>query len=226
MVYILGITLILAIIFLPSLWVRYVINKHNQEIADMPGTGGELAKHLIDRFELQGVTIKITEKDQNYYSPHEKIVGLSPDVYHTKSLSAVAIATHEVGHAIQHCRKEKVSQLRDRYSGVARIAQQAGIAIMSITPIIGGISRAPSIMVITLAAGILTMLASVLLHAAVLPEEYDASFDKALPILSSGYVPDSHIPAIRQVLSACAFTYVAAALADILSFWRWLALIR
>jgi len=193
---------------------------------DMPGTGGELAQHLIQRFELEGVTIKMTKTDQDYYSPQEKIVGLSPEVYHSKSLSAVAIATHEVGHAIQHCRKEKVSFLRDRYSGIAQTAQQLGIFILSFSPVIAGLVHAPSIIGLSIGAGFLAMFSSVLLHAAILPEEYDASFGKALPILSSGYVPNEHIPAIKQVLTACAFTYVASALADILRIWRWIALVR
>ena len=71
------------------------------------------------------------------------------------------------------------------------------------------------------------MLASVLLYVAVLPEEWDASFNKALPILEKGeYVPAEYLPAIRQVLKACALTYVAAALADVLRLWQWLRFIR
>jgi Zn-dependent membrane protease YugP len=59
-----------------------------------------------------------------------------------------------------------------------------------------------------------------------LPEEYDASFNKALPILEEGYIPKEHMPAVRQVLKACAYTYVAGALADVLRLWRWLTLMR
>ena len=51
-------------------------------------------------------------------------------------------------------------------------------------------------------------------------------FQRLFPILKDGYVPDEYIPAIRQVLSACAFTYIAGALADILSIWRWIAILR
>lgn len=223
---ILIITFILLIIFGPILWVRYVIRKHNNHMAEMPGTGGELAQHLIERFDLSGVTIKVTASNQDYYSPADKIVGLSPEVFHSKSLSAVAIATHEVGHAIQHCRQEKVSRLRGRYSQLAQTSQRLGVFILSISPVLAGVLRAPAIMAISIGAGLLAMFSSVLLHAAILPEEYDASFGKAMPILSEGYVPEQHLPAIRQVLTACALTYVASALADILSIWRWLALVR
>jgi len=82
-------------------------------------------------------------------------------------------------------------------------------------------------MLLTAIIGVVTMLASVLMYAAILPEEWDASFNKALPILAGNdYVPDEYLPAIRQVLMACALTYVAGALADMLSLWRWWAIIR
>jgi hypothetical protein len=74
--------------------------------------------------------------------------------------------------------------------------------------------------------GIITMLASALMYVAILPEEYDASFKKALPILKEGYVPSDYIPAVEQVLRAAALTYLAAALADILRLWTWLRVFR
>jgi Zn-dependent membrane protease YugP len=80
--------------------------------------------------------------------------------------------------------------------------------------------------VLTAFIGVVTMLSSAAMYVAILPEEYDASFNKALPILEAGYVPEQHIPAVRQVLRAAAYTYVAGALADVLSLWRWLRVFR
>ena len=59
-----------------------------------------------------------------------------------------------------------------------------------------------------------------------LPVEIDASFKKALPVLSSGYLTPRQLPAARSILRAAAFTYVAASFASLLNFWRWLALLR
>ena len=59
-----------------------------------------------------------------------------------------------------------------------------------------------------------------------LPEESEESFNKALPILEEGYVPKENLPAIRQILRACAYTYVAGALADVIRLWRWLVIKR
>jgi uncharacterized protein len=224
--YVALVVLFTLLVYAPQFWVRYVIRKHSRHLEGMPGTGEGLARHLIERFGLEGVSVEKTEPGQNYFSPADKIVGLAPDVYEGKSLSAVAIATHEVGHAIQHCRAEPISELRNRYLGPAATVQNVGILVLSSVPVLGVALKAPAIMLIAVLAGIAAMLSSVFCHAMVLPEEYDASFGKAMPILREGYVPEEYLPAIQQVLKACALTYVAGALADILSIWRWLAILR
>lgn len=226
MPYALLVILFLLLIYGPGLWVRFVIARHNSPIDRMPGTGAELAKHLIERFKLEGVTVKKTTANQDFYSPEEKMVGLSPEVFDGKSISAIAIAAHEVGHAIQYAKQEPVSRLRSRYTTLAVNAQRFGILILSLTPLLGVLAKAPALMMFTIAAGIAAMLGSVALYAMILPEEYDASFNKALPILNEGYLPPEFMPAARQVLKAAAFTYVAAALANTLSIWRWIAVLR
>ena len=93
-------------------------------------------------------------------------------------------------------------------------------------PFVGLILKVPHLAFLTASVGIFTMLVSVLMYAVIFPEEYDASFNKALPILEEGYVPSENLPAIRQILRACAYTYVAGALADVIRLWRWLAIKR
>lgn len=227
MVYILFVTLVLLLIFGPNLWVRHVLKKYHQPLAEIPGTGGELASHLLHRFNLDGVLVEQSVKDDDHYSPSDNAVRLSPEVYEGRSLSAIAIAAHEVGHAIQFNREESVSLLREKYLGSAAKVQQLGVYLLMAMPIIGVVFRVPHLTVITGLIGVLTLFSSVLLYLAVLPQEWDASFNKALPILEEGgYVPEEHLPAIRSILKACALTYVAAALADIFRLWRWLQLIR
>ncbi len=227
MIYAVFILLLLAIFLGPNLWVRYVLRKHHRHLDGMPGTGGELAVHLLKAYELGHVNVKKTTKDKDYYSPGENYVGLSPEVYEGKSLSAVAVAAHEVGHAIQFNRKEPVSLLRDKYLNKAHKIQHYGIYMLMAMPVIFAVVRVPHAALVMAAVGIVTMLASVLMYVAILPEEWDASFGKALPILDKGdYVPKEYLPAIRQILTACALTYVAGALADILRLWRWITLLR
>lgn len=217
---------IFVLVYGPQLWVRYVLHKHQREIPDIPGTGSELARHLLDRFELSQVEVKAGGKGENYYQPGDNYVSLSPEVFKGKSITAVAVAAHEVGHALQFNRQEPVSHLREKYFGKAILIQRIGMGIVSLSPLIGVLVKVPQLSLLILAAGVISLFISVLMYVAILPEEFDASFNKALPILAEGYVPEQNLPKIRQVLRACALTYVAAALADVLSLWRWLRLLR
>ncbi|TQV86380.1 zinc metallopeptidase [Aliikangiella coralliicola] len=219
--------LLLALILGPNWWVRHVLSKHSEQLDGMPGSGGELARHLLDRFELQQVKLETAEEGGDHYDPQANVVRLSPSYLNGKSLTAVAVAAHEVGHAIQFNRNEPVSFLRKRYLGTAQKVQKLGISLLMALPMVGVLVRIPHLVGLTALIGLATLLSSVFIYAAILPEEWDASFNKALPILKKGnYVPDHYMPAIQQILKACALTYVAAALADILRLWRWLALLR
>jgi Zn-dependent membrane protease YugP len=219
--------LLLLLILAPSMWVKYVLKKHHTHLPDMPGTGSELAIHLLQQYQLEQVAVEQTEADNDHYSPADNAVRLSPDVYSGKSLTAIAVAAHEVGHAIQFNHKEPVSLLRSRYLGSVHRIQKIGVMLLISMPFIGSILHLPQVSVLLFVVGLATLFSSALLYAAVLPEEWDASFNKALPILEKGeYVPPVYMPAIRQILTACALTYVAAALADVLRLWRWLRFIR
>ena len=222
MIYPLGLLLLLILFYGPSLWIRYVLHKHSGEHHNMPGTGSELAQHLVERFELEGVSVEEGVEGQDHYNPEEQRISLSPSVFHGKSLTAVAVATHEVGHAIQFTRNEPVSQLRKKYLGKAFVIKRVGTIIMLSVPAIALLFKVPMVFLLAAGAGVVTMLASALMYVGILPEEYDASFNKALPILREGYVPKQHMPAVEQVLKAAALTYFAGALADIVSLWRWL----
>lgn len=221
-----GIVIMILLAYGPQLWVKYVLKRHSKEIKAMSGTGGELAQHLVERFKLDGVKVEMGIEGQDHYSPSEKIISLSPSIYEGKSITAISVATHEVGHAIQFIRKEPVSLLREKYLGKAFIIKKVGTAIMLGIPVITIVFKMPHIILFAAAIGIVTMLASALMYVAILPEEYDASFNKALPILKEGYVHADHIPAVEQVLRAAALTYFAAALADILRLWTWLRIFR
>ncbi len=227
MLYIVGLILLLFLILGPNLWVRYTLKRYSQKLGTLPGTGGELARHLIKRFQLNSVVVEVTDPMKDHFDPAANAVRLSPEVFNGQSLTAVAVAAHEVGHAIQFNRNEAISELRGRYQGKAFFIQRWGAALLMMIPVITLIFRVPHVTLLTAVVGILTMLASLLMYVAILPEEYDASFNKALPILIEGeYIDDSQIIPIRRVLKACAYTYMAAALADILRLWRWLSIFR
>lgn len=227
MIYALLLPLIILAIYGPQFWVKYVLRRHSQEADHLSGTGGELARHLLDRFNLEGVGLEASSPDQDHYDPQTNTVRLSPKYLNGRSLTAVAVAAHEVGHAIQFNRKEPVSRLREKYLGTAIRIKKAGTMILILSPLIFALLRIPQSFFITLLIGLMIMLTSVIMYAAILPEEWDASFNKALPILTEGnYINAEDSLAISQILKACALTYVAAALADMLSLWRWLLILR
>lgn len=227
MLYLLLGIVIVAAVFAPKLWVRHVMGRHSAEIPGMPGTGAELAVHLVEKFKLDGVSVEMTGEHQDHFDPITRTVRLSPGNYNGKSLTAVAVAAHEVGHAIQYDRNERLITLRTRFAPFARLAERIGVAAFMIMPVVTAVTGLPHAAGIMIAAGLLCMLTAVVFHLLTLPVELDASFNKALPILSEGqFVAPNEEPAVRSVLKAAAFTYVAAALADLLSLWRWLMILR
>lgn len=82
------------------------MKRYADNLPSMPGTGGELAQHLIQQFDLDGVEVEVTEIG-DHYDPAQRKVRLKEENYRGRSLTAVAIAAHEVGHAIQHDRGDK-----------------------------------------------------------------------------------------------------------------------
>ncbi len=97
----LGLLLVLAIVLGPSLWVRATLALYAAHRSDIPGTGAELARHLLDRFGLETVAVEVVPEG-DHYDPDARAVRLSPIAYEGCSVVAVAVAAHEVGHAIQH----------------------------------------------------------------------------------------------------------------------------
>ena len=217
---------IVALIFGPQLWARYTFNHYSKSREDIPGTGGELARHLLDRFGLEEVQVESTERG-DHYDPQSRCVRLSPENFGNKSLTAIAVAAHETGHAIQHHGGERLLALRTRLVVFAQYAQQLGAGFMVAIPVITAITRIPHTGLLMFGLGIISMGTATIVHLVTLPVEWDASFGKALPILRAGnYISEEDEPAIRRILRAAALTYFAASLASLLNLWRWLALLR
>jgi Zn-dependent membrane protease YugP len=216
-----------ALVYLPSLRIKMIMRKHGKNRADLPGTGGELAEHLIKRFELEDVSVEATENRNDHYDPTTRTVRLGESNFNGKSLTAVAVAAHEVGHAIQFSRGEAISKLRNRYLPLAFKFKKLGVLLLTMTPLIAVIVRAPAAIFLFVAIGLLLQLLGALAYLIILPEEWDASFKKAMPILVEGeYITEDDIPAVQSVLKAAAYTYFAAALADLLNIGRWIMILR
>ncbi|RST84814.1 zinc metallopeptidase [Aquibium carbonis] len=218
--------LVLAVVTLPQLLVRTTINRHAADRPDLPGTGGELARHLLDRFDLGHVKVEVTDKG-DHYDPDAAAVRLLPQHHGGRSLSAVAIAAHEVAHAIQHGNGERKLALRQRLARLAMFTDRiAGIFFIA-APILTVIIRSPVALAGAIGLGVGLLSVRVVVNLVTLPVETDASFAKALPILrEGGYLSEGDLPAARSVLRAAAFTYVAGALISLINLARWIRLLR
>ncbi len=212
---------IAALIFGPQWWVRRTLEKHQRERADFPGTGAELARHLLDEAGLDGVPVEATQPGGDHYDPTSRTVRLSPVHHDGRSIAAVAVAAHEVAHAVQHAQGMSLFDWRGRLIRLMIYVDYAAMAAAFIVPVLGAISRHPAVIIANIGVIIALLALRLVVHLVTLPVELDASFGKALPVLERGnYLAQTDMPAARQVLKAAALTYVAAALVSLLDLGR------
>ncbi|MDF1609536.1 zinc metallopeptidase [Hoeflea sp. YIM 152468] len=221
-----GVLVVLAAIYGPHYWVGHTMRRHGAERPDFPGTGGDMAQHLIKRLELTGVGVEATEVG-DHYDPETRMVRLSQANYNGASLTAVAVAAHEVGHALQHHRGERGLALRQKLVGLAMMTDRIASIFFLAAPVLAIVLRAPVALFGMALIGIGLLAIRIVVHLVTLPVEYDASFNKALPILrEGGYLADQDLSGARSVLKAAALTYVAAALMSLLNLARWVRILR
>lgn len=223
MIWLLGLGLLL--VFMPTLWVRWVMQRYSADLPDLPGTGGELAQHLIERLGLEGVGVETTDIG-DHYDPESRMVRLTEGNWSGKSLTAVAVAAHEVGHAVQHHQNDARLNARTKLIPIVTVLGQLSVGVLTVVPIIGLLTRHPAPTLLIAGIGLSGLLFRMLLHLVTLPTEWDASFGKALPVLTEGkYISPEQEKVVRRVLGAAALTYFAAALADAFNLFRWASLL-
>jgi Zn-dependent membrane protease YugP len=216
--------LLVALIVAPQWWIRHTLRRHGDERADFPGTGGELARHLLDR--LGDVKVEVTPQG-DHYDGAARAVRLTQGVHDGRSVTAVAVATHEVGHALQHAEDMPIFHWRTRLARVGLVIEKVGSVILLLTPVLGLLTRAPAVVFFELGIGLALLGSRVVVHLITLPVELDASFRRALPLIrDEGYLPAADVPAAAAVLKAAAWTYVAGALISLIDITRWIRVLR
>lgn len=222
---IVAVLLIALVSFIPQLWVRAILRRHQHPHLDLPGDAKTFTQHLINKYQLQNVTLHCLpehSKQGDHYDPLTKSIHLSFTNFNSNSLTAIVTAAHEFGHALQH--HDHYEPLLQRTNMVLRaqwLQKFSGAALVA-TPILIPLLHTPMIGFITFAAGFIAMGIPVLIHLSTLPVEFDASYNRALPILKEGgYLNSKDLSSARHILTACAFTYVTASLASLFNLWRW-----
>lgn len=225
MAYVLGFVVLIVLIAGPGLWARHVLERYGRD-EYFSGTGIDLARILVRDLNLTDVRVETTDLG-DHYDPREKVVRLNPANTGRRSLTAVVVAAHEVGHALQDQSGDGLLRFRTGLVMFGVWAERIGAAAIMIAPLLGAALQVPLVGRMLLVAAVLVLGIPVLVHLVTLPVEIDASFNRALPLLKTGkYIPLEDQGAARQILTACALTYLAQALASMFNILRWARIFR
>jgi Zn-dependent membrane protease YugP len=178
-------------------------------------SGSEAASAILHESQVHAVNIEeVPGQLTDHYSPAEKTLRLSPDVYEGRSMAAVGIAAHESGHAIQDARGYQPLVYRNAIVPLANFGSVAGILIL----VVGFVLSLSAIVYLGIAVFSLT----VLFQLVNLPVEFDASRRARQQLVASGIISPEEEPEVAKVLNAAALTYVAATLTAILTLFYYL----
>ena len=183
-------------------------------------SGAQLARRILDTHGLQDVAIEeIPGELTDHYDPRTRTLGLSRNIGRGRSVAALGIAAHESGHAVQHSRSYVPLSIRNAIYPVASFGSKLGPLVVLVGLVFG--LAEPLITI-----GIALFAFAVFFSVITLPVEFNAS-SRALRYLStSGTVSGDEITGARKVLNAAAMTYVASALASVLTLLRLVLLSR
>lgn len=194
--------------------VKSTFNKYSK-VRSMSGmTGAQAAQRILDQAGLSDVRVEhVSGNLTDHYDPRTKVVSLSDATYGASSVAAVGVAAHECGHALQHHHDYVPLKIRSGLVPVANIGSKLGIPIIFI-----GILFSYNDTLIQI--GIWAFALSVLFQLVTLPVEFNASSRAVAVLEKHGILGSQEIVDCKKVLGAAALTYVAAALASILSLLR------
>lgn len=202
-----------------QLKVSSTFNKFANIKAGVGRTGAEVARRILDAHGLFDVRIeRVGGNLTDHYDPRAKVLRLSEGVYSSSSPSAVGVAAHEVGHAIQHAEKYAPIEWRAKLVPVVNFASRfSWIAIM-----LGLFISYASIILgdYVVGFGIVLFAATTLFHLVTLPCEFNASRRALAELDMTGWYSHSELGMSKKVLTAAAMTYVAALATSIIQLLR------
>jgi Zn-dependent membrane protease YugP len=188
-------------------------SKYTKENNSLGLTGYDVAKKILEMNNLSNITVgKTPGLLSDHYNPVNKSVILSKDIYEGKSIAAIAVAAHEVGHAIQDKELYQPMVIRSKLVPAVNFSAKASSIILVIGVILGATG------LIDLA--ILLLCVSLLFQLITLPVEFNASERAQEELKKCGYIQDKDTKGVSKMLKAAAFTYVATFLASALEVVR------
>ncbi|MFV8829963.1 zinc metallopeptidase [Alkalihalobacterium sp. APHAB7] len=207
-----------------ALWAQAKVKGNFEQWSRVQATsrlsGAQVARQILDREGLSHVKVEYSRSGtlSDHYDPRAKVVRLSEPVYNGSSISSLAVAAHEVGHAIQDDSNYSMLVLRHRLFPVANIGSQlapilfVGGFLLGITNLIG--------------LGIILFAGAVLFQVVTLPVEFDASNRAKNKLLELGMITNSEEKGVGKVLNAAALTYVASTLMALLQLIKFILIFR
>lgn len=202
---------IISMIAQSSVQSKY--KKYSQIATDQPLTGAQVAQKILQDNGIYDVQVVVSQGGllSDHYDPRKKVVALSSHIYQTNSIAAVAVAAHEVGHAIQHATGYAGIKARDKVLPLAVVSSKLAWSVIFMS-IVFGVTQ-------LLVVGIIMLSIIGLFQFVTLPVEFDAS-KRALRILNNSYLDEADLSGARVMLRAAAFTYVAAFLGTLAQIGR------
>jgi uncharacterized protein len=209
--YLLIMVLGMALSGIVAVWLRSTYSKYSKQMSRSGLTGAQAARQILDRNGLTNVRVEpVAGKLTDHYDPRSKTVRLSEGNFATNSIAAVSVAAHEVGHAIQDASGYVPMKLRAGLFPIVSIGSQ----FWPMAFLFGILLSAP--FMIDLA--VILFLGVLAFHVVTLPVEINASTRAYGMLTRYGILSATEAGGTKRVLTAAAFTYIAAALTAVLTF--------
>lgn len=220
----------MALGFGAQAYINWAYKRYSTVPNDMGLTGAQIARRMLDDNGLQNVEVRhVSGTLSDHYDPRTQIINLSDGIYDSDSVSAMAVACHECGHAIQHARGYAAMKLRSALVPIANFSSSVWLIVLFIGIFLNLLQL--------MWAGIILYAFAVLFHVVTLPVEFNASHRGLSYIkgITTGGVNASTALALpgdgtageaKTVLRAAALTYVVGALTSIMQLLYFIGMAR
>lgn len=205
--------------------VQRVFNEYAQVWAKSGVTGAQLAEELLYRNGISLPVQSVSGSLTDHFDPVNGVVGLSEAVYGSSSVSALAVAAHEIGHVMQHNEDYGPMKMRSAILPVANIGCRVGpylvIGGLLLSYLAQGTGNAGYYIALI---GVALYVMMLLFQLITLPVEFNASKRGLDMLVDGGYLTDDELPGAKKMLRAAAMTYVLAALGSFVTVLRLLSI--
>jgi uncharacterized protein len=193
-----------------SMYTKGTFNKYKEIPGSKGYTGAQAAEEMLRRNGVNNCTIEITQGFlSDHYDPRSRTLRLSPDVYNGRSLSAVGVACHEAGHALQHAQAYTFLNMRSAICPLVGLGNKVG----EISLIIGLLLNSRPLLLV----GIIGMALAFLFTVITLPVEWDASARAKKAMMTAGLLAPREVDGAGKVLNAAFLTYLASAITTLMT---------